>query len=268
MGQDSPLHTNPRAAPVRVAGGYLLFGLLWIWLSDRAVLALGLDGVEGFWVGATKGTVFVALSAALLYWLVGREVRALTRTMGLLRAIAEGTPDAVFVKDLSGKYLLINHAGAEIIGRPVADIIGADDTALFVPETAERLMAQDRAVVASGAARNTEADLVTPSGPRTFSATKAPYRDASGAVLGVLGISRDVTDHKKAEAERRSHLRFFECMDRINRAVQGADDFDRVMGDVLDVVLVELGCDRAWLAHPCDPAAPAWAVPMERTRPE
>jgi len=66
----------------------------------------------------------------------------------------------------------------------------------------------------------------------------------------------------------RADIRFFECMDRVNRAIQRADDLDSTMNDVLDVVLSIFCCDRVYLLHPCDPAAASWQVWMERTRPE
>ncbi len=78
----------------------------------------------------------------------------------------------------------------------------------------------------------------------------------------------NITALKQAEQERQSHLRFFESMDRINRAIQGAVTLDQMMSDVLDEVLAVTGCDRAWMFYPCDPEAPSWQARMERTRPE
>jgi diguanylate cyclase (GGDEF)-like protein/PAS domain S-box-containing protein len=57
-------------------------------------------------------------------------------------------------------------------------------------------------------------------------------------------------------------------MDRVNRAIQGADDLEQMMSDVLEVVLDVFDCDRVFLLHPCDPGDTHWTVPMERTRPE
>ena len=57
-------------------------------------------------------------------------------------------------------------------------------------------------------------------------------------------------------------------MDRINRAMQGTNDLERMMSEVLDVVLDIFACDRAWLIYPCDPHAPSWRTVMERTRPQ
>ena len=63
-------------------------------------------------------------------------------------------------------------------------------------------------------------------------------------------------------------LWYFERMDQVNRAMQGTNDIEQMMKDVLDALLAVFDCDRAWLVYPCDPDAPTWQVPMERTRPE
>jgi hypothetical protein len=67
---------------------------------------------------------------------------------------------------------------------------------------------------------------------------------------------------------RQAHLWFLQCMDRVHRAIQGTDDLDRMMGDVLDAVVEIFDCDRAVLLYPCDPLAESFRVPMRRTRPE
>jgi PAS domain S-box-containing protein len=57
-------------------------------------------------------------------------------------------------------------------------------------------------------------------------------------------------------------------MDRVNRAIQGTDDIEQMMSDVLDAVLSIYDCDRAWLVYPCDPEAASWSALMEHVRPE
>ena len=86
--------------------------------------------------------------------------------------------------------------------------------------------------------------------------------------LFYLALVRDITERKRAEEEHRSYLWFLESMDRINRAIQGADDVDRMMSDVLNAALEIFACDRAWIVYPCDPQAPSWRAIMEHTRPE
>jgi PAS domain S-box-containing protein len=78
--------------------------------------------------------------------------------------------------------------------------------------------------------------------------------------LASIGIER-----KRAEDAR--HW-FLESMDHVNRAIQGTNDLEQMMSDVLDAVLAVFKCDRSWLVYPCDPAAPRWKVAMEHAQPE
>jgi PAS domain S-box-containing protein len=57
-------------------------------------------------------------------------------------------------------------------------------------------------------------------------------------------------------------------MDQVNRAIQGTNDLEQMMSDMLDAMLSIFNCDRAWLVYPCDPEAASWKVPMEHARPE
>ncbi len=93
-------------------------------------------------------------------------------------------------------------------------------------------------------------------------------KNKDGKAVGVASICRDITELKQAEQERQLYAEFLTCMDRINRAIQGADNLETMMRDVLDEVLDIFNCDRSFLMYPCDPIAEFWGVPMERTRPE
>jgi PAS domain S-box-containing protein len=95
-----------------------------------------------------------------------------------------------------------------------------------------------------------------------------PRYTPGGEFAGYIGCNIDITDRKRAEEERRAHLWFLESMDKVNRAIQGTNDLEQMMSDVLDAVLSIFNSDRAWLVYPCDPEAPFWKVPMEHARPE
>jgi PAS domain S-box-containing protein len=133
-----------------------------------------------------------------------RTEAELRRTADLLDAVAAGTPDAVFVKDLAGRYLLFNEAAARFVGRPAAEVIGQDDTALFDPAGAAMVMAYDRAVRETGRSQTNEENLLAAGVRRTYLATKAPYRDAQGSIVGTIGISHDITERKQMEEELRA----------------------------------------------------------------
>src|SRR5262249_35545991 len=121
----------------------------------------------------------------------------------LLRAVLEGTTDAVFVKDARGRYLLINPAGARFLGRAAEEILGRDDSELVEAESAARVMAADRRITASGCPETVEMEVTAAGATHTFQATKAPYRDETGAIAGVIGISRDVTGLRALEGQLR-----------------------------------------------------------------
>src|SRR5262249_41365724 len=128
-----------------------------------------------------------------------RAQEALTLSHSLLNAVVEGTSDAVFVKDCQGRYLMINAAGARFVGRPVDEILGKDDLALFTPDTAQAIMRLDREVMTSGQTRTAEETGTAAGVTRTFLATKGVYRDAHGKVIGLIGIARDITEMKRLE---------------------------------------------------------------------
>src|SRR3989441_720438 len=111
--------------------------------------------------------------------------------------------------------------------------------------------------------------VVLPDGTvRWIHAVGHPVFSASGDVVQLVGTVMDVTERRRAEEEHQAHLWFLESMDWVNRAIQGTNDLEQMMSDVLDVVLSVFNCDRSWLVHPCDPDAASWKVPMEHTRPE
>jgi len=111
--------------------------------------------------------------------------------------------------------------------------------------------------------------VVLPDGTvRWIHAVGHPVFSVSGDFVQLVGTAMDVTERRRAEEEHQAHLWFLESMDWVNRAMQGTNDLEQMMSDVLDVVLSVFNCDRSWLVHPCDPDAVSWNVPMEHTRPE
>jgi PAS domain S-box-containing protein len=130
--------------------------------------------------------------------------RELQENLALLQGITSGTTDAVFVKDLQGRYLMMNPAGARFLGRTVNEVIGKDDTELFDDaETGRVIMELDRKVLQSGEMQTFEEGGTAAGVTRTYLSNKGPYRDASGRIVGLLGICRDITDRKLADEEMR-----------------------------------------------------------------
>ncbi len=142
------------------------------------------------------------------------RARHLNDIVALLEAVIGGTPDLIFAKDRDGRYLLTNRAVEEVMGRSRAEIVGRSDTQIFGPETAQPFVDNDRRVMDGRAPRTAEERVLVGDVLRTYSVTKAPRFDENGEVAGVVGISRDVTDVKAAEAAlRQSELRWQFALD-------------------------------------------------------
>jgi PAS domain S-box-containing protein len=127
-----------------------------------------------------------------------------------LQAVVEGTSDAVFMKDLQGRYLLFNSAAGRFVGKKPEEVIGHDDRFLFPHDDAQALMEQDRAVMVGRQVKTYEEHITTADGlRRTFFSTKGPLFDSNGAVIGLFGVARDITERYRAEeALRFSEERF------------------------------------------------------------
>lgn len=120
--------------------------------------------------------------------------------LNLLAAISDSSSDAIFAKDLQGRYILFNLAAGNFIGKAAEEVLGKDDRAIFPAEQAEMLMAFGRWVIEENCLHTQEEVLDTRKGPRTFLTTKGPLRDNEGKVIGTFGISRDITERKQVEA--------------------------------------------------------------------
>src|SRR3989441_947895 len=97
---------------------------------------------------------------------------------------------------------------------------------------------------------------------------RSPTPQQQNIIEQITDLASIAIERKRAEEERQAHLWFLESMDQVNRAIQGTNDLEQMMSDVLDAVLAIFNCDRAWLVYPCDPEATSWKVPMEHVRPE
>lgn len=128
--------------------------------------------------------------------------QSLIKEKSLLRSIIDSTPDFIFCKDDEGVYLRCNKAVEELFGAKEAEIVGKTDFDFVDKTTAESFREQDKIMMDKGQTNINEETVIYPDGRRAILQTlKTPYKTASGEVLGLLGIARDITEQRKAEQE-------------------------------------------------------------------
>jgi PAS domain S-box-containing protein len=133
-----------------------------------------------------------------------RVEQELAKERSLFDALMDNIPDTIYFQDTEGRFIRINKAQARLLGiADPNDALGKTDFDYFPPEVAQRFHESEKKLLQSG---NLILDhvqsAVTPDGqPIWFSATEAPLYDDQGRIIGLVGISRDITGRKLVEAE-------------------------------------------------------------------
>ena len=122
-----------------------------------------------------------------------------------LHTLLQTIPDLIWSKDINGVYMSCNSAFERFYGAKEADIIGKTDYDFADKQQADSFRENDRkAMAANKAVSNEEWITFADGGYRgLFEAVKVPLNDANGQIIGVLGISRDITERKATELKLR-----------------------------------------------------------------
>ncbi|MEI8345245.1 MAG: PAS domain S-box protein [Candidatus Omnitrophota bacterium] len=182
---------------------------------------VGLFSTETVYIGKDLCllTVFVDMSQQK------ESENALREKTALLGNLLASIPDIIFFKNIHGVYLGCNPEFARFVGREPSMIAGFTDFDLFGREVADSFREQDQIMMGQGVPRHNEEWVAFPDGPRKLLDTfKAPLRDADGRIIGLLGISRDITERdcsQKALAEKEEKIRLL--LDSTAEAIYGLD---------------------------------------------
>ncbi len=129
----------------------------------------------------------------------------LAKEHNLLRTLIDNMPDNIFVKDTESRFVLVNIATAHSMGAATPDeLLGKTDFDFHPKELAERYYADSQKVMQSGESLvGQEEPAIDAAGNRKwYSTTKVPLRYENGKIVGLVGISRDITERKQAEYDR------------------------------------------------------------------
>ncbi|WP_395703541.1 PAS domain-containing protein [Aquabacterium sp.] len=159
-----------------------------------------------------------------------REQAEQLHALRLLEAIAHSSNDAIFAKDLQGRYVFYNRAASEEIGRPREAVIGRTDSELFPPALAQRLVRNDQEALAANSTQTFEEAIPSQDGEHIHLCAKGPLFDGEGRRIGVFGVSRDITEMRRAErALRESEAHFRTVVSVLNEGILVCDPQGHVL---------------------------------------
>ena len=162
-------------------------GMYWALISSRAII-----GPSGTFTG----------SFAMLTDITERKVaeEEIKRQSGLIKSLLDSIPDIIFYKDVTGVYLGCNPPFAEFVGKSREEIIGKTDYDLFDKEIADFFRGHDKRMLELGESQQNEEWITYPDGRKILIDTlKTPYWGPDETLIGIIGISRDITGRKRAE---------------------------------------------------------------------
>lgn len=164
------------------------------WVLGRALPLRDSDGTIERWMGTCTDIDDLKRSST-----------ELQRTSALLSLISDSSPDMIYAKDRNSRVIYANRTAQRLIGVPLEQFIGHNDLDWATDKAqAEAIIANDRRVMEEGRTFDADEVFTDPSGDtRVYRSQKAPLRNGRGEIVGLVGVTSDITErHRAVERER------------------------------------------------------------------
>ena len=166
--------------------------------------------LRGKWISQAKLLMYL-VSAWIAFGILGllnmqTRTAQLRRQTRYLRTLIDTLPLLVWLKDTSSRYLAVNQAEAAACGRSVDEMVGKSDQELWPPELAGPYHAKDNEVITTRERATVEQAIEGANGLVWMETYRAPVLDEDGTLLGMVGVSRNISERKAAEAAREKAL--------------------------------------------------------------
>lgn len=238
---------NARSKSLKITIIYSIIGCVWILLSDKFVQLNFSEQSQVMFYSIAKGLVYVFITSVLIFGLTYSAMKKTVnakeslsevnieleksiklykdlyhefeKKQALLKSMINSIPDLIFYKDTHGVYLGCNTAFEVFSGKLETEIVGSTDKDLFPAEEAAQFQNMDAEMMRINAFRKNEERVKYPNGSTViFETLKTPYYDFEGQMIGLIGISRDITERKNRE-ETIQYLSYHDALTGIfNRA--------------------------------------------------
>ena len=179
---------------------------------------------------------------------VEERTQALQKSEARLRAILATTSSIIYLKDIKGRYLLVNRQYLESFNLTEADILGKRDRDVFPPGVADIIQNNDRQVLTSKLVSNFEESVTLADGSQhTYISIKAPLIDERGEIYALCGISTDISQQKTTEAELRASAVRERTILNVVEKIRETLDLDEIFQVTTENLRATLQCERVGL---------------------
>lgn len=241
---------------LRVAGLYILFGGLWITVSDLILEVFVNDPHRITVIQTYKGWMFVVISALLISFLISREFRARMKTELLLRHEEKKTRMYIDVAEVilvvvgaDERVKLINRKGAEILGATESEIVGKNWFDSFLPDQVRadaRNAFRDLLDGKKVSGEYDEQQVYSRNGAvHTIAWKPAALHDEEGKILGMLSSGEDVTIRRQVEEQSSCRLGQLGALRAIDLMITSNQDLRVILRQFLDLVRAQFNVDAA-----------------------
>lgn len=176
---------------------------------------------------------------------VEERAQALKQSENRLRAILETTTSLIYLKDIQGRYLLVNPQYLELLNLTEVEILGKSDSDIFGENIAQPFIENDRKVIEAGAVLKFEEKVPLPDESiHTYLVTKAPLRGEDGKIYAVCGISTDISEQKQTELELRKSAERERTILKVVEKMRETLDITEIFQATTEKLRSTLKCDR------------------------
>ncbi|MBI3774298.1 MAG: PAS domain S-box protein [Gammaproteobacteria bacterium] len=130
---------------------------------------------------------------------VESSLGTLKKNQALLKAIIDNSSAVIYLKDLDGRFMLVNREFERLFGLDAAQIVGKSNHELLSKDVADAVRANDITVIEQNIALQFEEMVPLRDGPHNYLSVKFPLQDETGQVVATGGISTDITERKHSE---------------------------------------------------------------------
>lgn len=181
---------------------------------------------------------------------VQERTAALSDQQQLLAAIIDNTAAPIYVKDLEGRFVLVNRHFLQIFNVTREQVIGQTDHILMDAAAADAVRATDMKVMRDNAPVTLEETVPQADDVHTYLSVKSPYRDKDGRVIGLFGVSADITERQRAQARQRAQLDRLNLLDQMTTAIARGQQlsglYDELATSLEARMPVDFACVMGW----------------------